>query len=366
VRLNFNRIIKSAHILTISLLFFASAHAQTQAGSALNVNAVYPIKSSESGQLQLSGEIESAQVASLSSLESGMVAAFFVEAGDVVEKGDVLLHLDSKLAELELNTATASLKAAEVREKEAKRLYEEVLALSKSEVVAQTLIAERAAALANAQAETMRASAQVDLQAEVVNRHRLIAPFSGVITMRNVDEGEWITSQTTVFELVNKDKLRLRLAIPQEHYTRLAKEAKTQPVRVQVKPDAGFEAFTAAVTRIVPNSNTVSRTFTVLVDLPPDTGLIAGMSARGTLSLLSEQSNKIILPRAALKRHPDGGSSVFKIENGKAVRVVTQVDLLPNNQIAVATTDSESLYIISGIELLSDGQAVQATTVEVN
>ncbi len=350
----------------MSLLVSGFSVAQVDDKSPLNINATYPEMVSQTALLPLSGSIESAQTSSLSALESGMVSELHVEIGDHVKRGDALLTLDSQLASLQLNSAQAEHKSALVNFAEATRLHEEVMALSQSQIVAQTLIAERAAAVSSAKAVVERTLAEVRLQQEIVNRHLVIAPFDGVITMRNVDIGEWITPQNSILELVDDNKLRLRLAIPQEYYSSLSTGADVSKVAVRIIPDSGVLPFTAMLTRIVPSSNTVSRAFTALIDIPSHSGLISGMSATGEISLSTQQTHKHILPRSALKRHPDGGSSVFRVENNKAVRVVTEVDILPDNKIAISSKVTSALYVISGIELLTDGVPVNVTIVESN
>ena len=191
----------------------SSLSAQTTA-----VDVFYPKPSTAYKTLKLTGTVEAAQNADLASLQAGVIEQLFVEVGDKVSKGQKLLALDATLAKLTLAETKASVDSSKVSLAEAKRLYQEVLALSKQQVVAQTLINERKAAVAAANAELARQTASLARQTELVNRHTLYAPFAGVIASRNADLGEWVTQQTSVFNLVEQDKLRLALAVPQEYY----------------------------------------------------------------------------------------------------------------------------------------------------
>ena len=143
--------------------------------------------------MYLTCNVEATRHANVAVMEPGSVAELYVDAGSEVKAGDKLLKLDSTLADLLLAQDKASLQAAKVAQQEAERLLDEVLALSKQQRVAKTLIEERRANLANARAELVRQQAAVSLQTEIVNRHTLYAPFSGVISNRKVDIGEWVT-----------------------------------------------------------------------------------------------------------------------------------------------------------------------------
>lgn len=343
------------------LLIGSPANAQSSQ-DAINVDVFYPKQVQNSQTLVLTGNVEAKQNAQLAPLEAGRVETLSVEIGDAVAIGQQLLTLDSKLAELQVQGALASVKAAEVNLKEAERLYQEVQRLAKQQVVAQTTIAERAAFLASTEAQLAMANASLSLQQERVNRHSLHAPFKGVIAQRNVDVGEWITQQTEVLSLVAQNDLRLTVAIPQQYYSKL--RAQTD-VTVKVIPDsASTQAFTAVISRLVPVSNVATRTFLAQIDLPNNNGLVAGMSARAEIAIPNTQQSTFTLPRAAIKQHPDGGSSVFVAENGIAKRVVTDYTTMPNNFVTINNQPASKAYIITGVELLQDGTPIIPNVVE--
>lgn len=348
-------------LTTFSWMLSFSAIAQSQQ-AAIQVDVIYPNLSQTTQNIMLTGTVEAKQRARLAPLEAGRVTKINVEIGDIVKTGQTLLVLDNTLAGLEVQGAKASLNAAEVNLQEANRLYKEILQLSKQKLVAQTLMSERAALLANAEAQLARAEATLSLQQELLNRHTLVAPFDGVIALRNVDTGEWVTQQTSVFTLVAQNELRLAVAIPQQYYGRLVSQSN---VPVNVLPDLiDTQPISATLSRLVAVSDALTRTFMAQIDLPANSGLVAGMSARAEISLPNTSQTNIILPRTAVKQHPDGGSSVFVVENGKAKRIITAYTSMSGNRVAISNQGVDLPYIVSAVELLKEGTSVLPNVVE--
>ncbi|MGK0382076.1 MAG: RND family efflux transporter MFP subunit [Flavobacteriales bacterium] len=363
---NMNRLLGRIRLLDVSVLIimlFATANYATAQSQQppINVDVFYPNPIQSNINIILTGTVEAKQRAQLAPLEAGRVKQLEVEIGDIVTKGQTLLSLDSKLAELEVLAAKASLMAIQVNLNEANRLYQEVLLLSKQQLVAQTLISERAALLANSEAQLANSQATLSLRHELLNRHTLQAPFAGVIAQRNVDLGEWITQQTPILTLVAQDDLRLTISIPQQYYSRLAKQLN---VSVKVVPDSvDAQSFSAVLNRLVPVSDPITRTFMAQIDLPKETDLVAGMSARAQISLPNTSQKTFMLPRSAIKQHPDGGSSVFIVKNGMAKRIITSYVQMSGNLVEISDHPVDLPYIVTGVELLKDGTPVTANTV---
>ncbi|MBQ4847699.1 efflux RND transporter periplasmic adaptor subunit [Pseudoalteromonas sp. MMG005] len=309
--------------------------------------------------IQLTGSIESAQHANIATMEAGSVSTLFVDVGTEVAKGDKLLQLNATLAKLELDQAKASLQAANIAKIEAERLLNEVVALSNRQSVAKTLIGERKANLANAQAELIKQQAAVSLQQELIQRHTLYAPFSGVIAKREVDIGEWITPQNSVLTLVGQSNLRLVLDVPQEYYTQMIQQPH---LSATVNADTlDSRAIDITVSRIVGVADPISRTFVVHVDLPSNnmaTGdFITGMSATAKIHMAS-QKNTVWLPKSAIKQHPDGGSSIFAIESGIATRYLVDIIESHADKVAVTGLNGTEHIVVSGVELLKNGSSL--------
>lgn len=345
-------------LTTLSLpLFSAFALADVKP-----VDVFYPDAETHQQTLLLSGSVEAVQHAQLASLQNGRVESLKVDVGDEVEAGQALLVLDATLAELALDEAKAALEVAKVNLKEAQRLYQELVNLSKQQLVAQTLLAERRAQFASAKAEVMRQRSTVALQQETVNRHTLYAPFTGIISARSADLGEWVTPQTSVLTLVQHNQLRLKIAIPQQYYALVSGK---KHVAVNIIPDVtGMGSIHVQMSRLVAVSDPQNRTLTAFVNLPASSGLIAGMSANAEVILPDSQQPLVWLPKTAIKRHPDGGSSVFAVNNNKVQRVLVEIVEQRNDKVAIFQNTPGRGYVVSGVELLQDGADVSVNVVK--
>lgn len=354
--------LQKKHLLAVLLLVgFSIPFSSTAYAQATKVDVIYPETSDNQQVLSLIGTVDAQQNAQLAPLQSGVVADLFVEEGDWVTKGQSLMALDAKLAELSLAQVEASLKAAQAAQKEAERLYHEVVDLSKRQLVAETLLAERQSALAVANANLNQTTAQLEQQKEVVSRHVLYAPFAGVIAARNIDVGEWVTQQTTTFTLVEQAKLRLRVSIPQEYASQLR---NNQDIKVVVVPDhSGAAEVAVKLDRLVKVAAGSSRTLTGLVDLPANPNWVAGMSARADIYLPTQSDNLVWLPKSAIKQHPDGGRSIFAIINKQAKRYIVTVVQQRGEQVAVSGVPQDLPIVSSGVELLQDGKPLEIGSV---
>lgn len=331
------------------------------AAEATKVDVFYPAVSHASQSLVLTGTVEAKQDAELAPLRSGVIAELFAEQGDRVEAGQKLMAMDAVLAELELQRYMAEVASAQAAKVEAERLYQEILGLSQKRLVPQTQREERRSAVAVADAEFKRAAALLELQQEILRRHVLYAPFSGVIAARNVDKGEWVTEQVSVFTLVEQQNLRLKLDIPQEYYGQLADQTDIDVILVPDFEDA--QPTQVTLSRLVSVVNNTSRTMTALVDLPDETLLVPGMSARAEVFLPKASHAVIWIPKSSIKQHPDGGSSIFTVEQSKAKRYLVEIVRQQQDKVAVKGAPEAEAIVISGVELLRDGTELEINKV---
>ena len=310
--------------------------------------------------LPLTGTVTSGRSAALSPRVSGLVSKVNVDAGDRVTAGDVLVELDPVLAKLALNRSQAALNESKVALQESIRLSDEARNLAKSKNIPETTVLSRIADVEMKTAAVARSEAEYKQQAEIVNRHTVIAPFNGAVSKKLTEVGEWVETTTPVIDLVATEFLRLDVQAPQEYAQMIHKDTS---VTVKFDTEPGQE-LTTKVSATVPVNNPDARTFLtrILFD-NTDYFITPGMSAQAIFNIQLEQE-ALQLPRDAIIQYPDGRSTVWVVSksNGQFIASEQQVQLgrnLSSNVIIRKGLNPGSVVVVSGNETLQEGQAVQ-------
>ncbi len=312
--------------------------------------------------IRATGGITSPRAALLSTAAGGLIARFAVDIGDVVATGDKLVELDADLARFELQGVRANLEETRNALQDARRRYQEAERLGGEQgVIAATEIESRRAEVAVLEASLAAAAARVSQYEEIVARHTVRAPFSGVVTERSAEVGEWVNPGDALLRLVATDNLQFDFRLPQADFRGLA---AGQPVTLSVDslPD---QEFPGRIVAIVPVSDPGDRTFLLRVvasDVVP-VGMMPGMSARMRIAV-DQGYTGVVVPRDAILRYPDGRTVVWVVEQQDA-RTVARERLVSLGQVFDGQVEVRSglqagrVIVVRGNEALRDGQSVE-------
>ena len=330
------------------------------AQDAAPVRVAKPAVGTVADVLTLTGTVTSARAAALSPRVSGLVSKVRVDAGSVVEAGDVLIELDDALARLELERVKAAVDEGRIRLEEAERVRDEARRLVADRNIPKSQADAAEAEVRIAAAAVARLAAERRQQEEIVARHRLLAPFAGVVSQKRTEAGEWVATGTPVLDLVAVAETRVDVQAPQELYEDLRKDG-----RVAVSLDAlPGDALDGRIAAIVPVKDPASRTFLVRVVVPDDGGqLTPGMSARVAFQL-DRSRGALTVPRDAVIRQPDGSALVWVVvdEGGRSVAAPRPVELgrPVGNTIEIRSgLDPQALVVTHGNETLREGRPVR-------
>jgi RND family efflux transporter MFP subunit len=337
-----------------ALLSLAVAEpARAQEGAPVVV--AMPERSEGAAPLRLIGTITPARFAALSPRVDGLVVTANAEEGHVAQEGDVLVMLDTTLAELRLAESRARLAEARTQHADALRLREEAERLGQN--IAQSTLQSRITAVQASGAVVSRLQAELQYQTELVARHAVLAPFDGVVVEKLTEVGEWAETGRPVLELLATDRLRLDLRAPQAHYQTI-RQLTAATVRLDALPE---QRFAARVVAVVPASDPDARTFLVRLLLDdPSNEIIAGMSAEASFTV-GQGAAVVAVPRDAVIRYPDGSTSVWVVEGERAhERQVTLGRALGDAVMVTAGLDGTLPVVVRGNETLAEGAAVRA------
>ncbi len=260
----------------------------------------------------VSGTVTSPQSAILSPSIGGLVEKTLVDAGDRVEKGSILVTLDNELARLTLERSIAEETQARIALDDARRRLAEAEDVGPKRGIAETEIKSLRAEVTRNEAALEAAVAAARQQDAVVRRHEVRAPFTGVVSRRLAQVGEWVNPGDGLVELVATEGLRFDFRVPQTYYARINDDTRVD-LTLDAVPD---EVATGRVQAVVPVKDPGARTFLlrVVTDSRHTLPVTPGMSARAALRIDTGRE-AVVVPRDALLLYPDGRRTVWVVES---------------------------------------------------
>ena len=258
------------------------------------VNVVHPVPTT-APTWTLPGNTQAIQDAIIYARVSGYLSKRYVDIGDPVKAGELLAEIQSPELDQQLGQARANLQQAH-KQLDLQRAnlvlaqatMERYKGADQEGAVAKEAVDQSVAAHSTAQASVAAAQATVESNESTVRQYeamtafeRVLAPFDGIVTQRNVDVGTLITAgsptnntsvaptsvtgaATGLFEVSQLDTLRVFVSVPQA-----AAGNVTPGLAVQVSARGTLTAPVAAtVTRTASALDPGSRTLLTEVDIP--------------------------------------------------------------------------------------------------
>jgi RND family efflux transporter MFP subunit len=345
------------------------------------------------------GNILAFETTNLYAKISGFLIDIQKDIGDPVAKDEVLARIsipeldkeldqkkalvvkaraDVKQADAAVLRAQADLKRTKSQSERLDLIRRTGGTLSKEDAEEARLGFEAAqASVAKAEADVEVAKARLQVaeadrqQVEAMLQYtKIVAPYKGVVTKRNLHTGAFTNAHTSeqplIFSIARTDKLRLTVDIP-ETDVRFLDVMHPEKHKVSVKLDAfPDKKFVWTLTRFAPVLNEGKKVRAEIhLDNPvPDPDdpsrriyLYPGMYAHAAV-ILQEKPGALTLPVACLSQD-DKGTYVYKVVNGKAKKQYVRIDL--NDGIKAEITlglAGDAVVIAGGKNIVRDGQAV--------
>ena len=296
------------------------------------------------------GTIAAVQGVTVSADLPGIVDRIAFESGRAVSAGDILVQLDTRQEQAQLAAAEAELELARLT-------FERMKGLVEQDAVSRAEFDDAATAQKQAEARIREIRATIE-------RKTIRAPFAGILGIREVNLGQYLTAGAAVVPLQSLDPIYVNFGVPQQ-YAGQMKMGRT--VRVTAS-DRGDAAYTGRVTAIDSVVDDTTRNVRVQATLRNAGGTLrAGMFVQ-TEVLIGASQSVIALPASAISYAPYGDSvfvvAELKDDQGKPYRGVRQqvVKLggTRGDQIAVLSgIDPGEEVVTSGVFKLRNGAAVQ-------
>lgn len=253
-------------------------------------------------EMVLTGNVEPYEQNIISPSMQLRIQKIFVEVGDPVRKGQLLVQMDpSQLVQTELQLTHL--------EKEFARL--------------DTL--HKAGSVSQQQVDQMRTELDVTRSAydNLKENTRLVSPLNGIVTSRNFENGDMFSmaTGTGILSVMQIDPVQVDIHIPEEFFP-LVENGMSVSMQLDVYPKAQFEG---EVFLKHPTIDPNTRTFTVETRFSnKDQKIRPGMFGR--VKMVFETLERVIVPDLAVQRQQGTNDKiVFVVEDGKVIRKVVEL-----------------------------------------
>ena len=285
----------------------------------------------------------------------GPIEDVYVEVGDFVKKGDVLLKIENDELEADKNNKegelSESLAKLELEEKKLERLK----SLMNSPSFKRAEYEDQINIVKAAEGNLIKITAQYNKAKIIYDDAILKAPYSGIISKRLVTKGNYVNTGTPVFEIVNNERFEIEANIPSDKIPLLNKKKEAEIIL----PDGKIlkSSFRSIVPKENPNTRTVIVRFKPLFD-QKKSNLLINQNMNLRIFLKSKKPIKTILKDALLIKN--GSTIVYVIEDNiaKLKTVKTGIPYQDSIEIIKGLNEGEKV-VTRGNERLRPNQKVQ-------
>jgi len=304
------------------------------------------------GRLQTVGSLTAVETVAVSTEVPGLIREINFASGQAVEEGDLLVQLNNAVDRAELEGLRAEAELARIEFERAENLLPR-RAISQSEYD-------------QARAELDNANAAVRTQEARIRQKSIRAPFSGLLGIRGVSVGEYLSAGTPIVQLRQLAPIYVDFTLPERFLPRL-EEGRTVTVAV----NAYDEVFRGEITAIDSGVDAGTRAIQVRATLAnADRRLRPGMFTE--VAVIEPQSREVVtIPRTAVSFNTYG-DFVFRInrtDNGlMAERLQVETGESRNGRVEVVEgLDAGERIVAAGLIRVRDGQPLGIDeTVELN
>lgn len=316
--------------------------------SALPVSVVVATPEKLENTISVTGSVLANETVALSPELAAMITRISFDEGQMVKKGQKLVYLNDEELRAQLERLNYTRKLLEESENRQRRLLER-------EAISQ---AEYDVAL-----NEMRTNlADIKVVEAQLAKSVIRAPFNGMIGLRQVSEGSYVTPADQIATLVSLDPVKLEFSVPERYANEVGIGDKISFTR----NEQGGEIRTADVYAMEPRINTETRTLTLrALSENKDRKLLPGMFVRINL-VLDVNENAIMIPAQAMIPEMEG-YKVYVVEEGKAVEKSVRTGVRTADRVEVIDGLQQGDSVLTtGILQVKAGTPVRVTEVKKN
>ena len=301
-------------------LFSEGADTSRQQGgfgnsSLLQVEAVELDYESIQDRIFTSGTIEANESVELSLESSGIVTDIYFEEGSRVRRGELLVKINDSELQAQLQRASFRLNLAEQREERQRRLLERG-GISQDDYDAtlnEVNVLRSELRLINAQ----------------IAKTEIRAPFNGIVGLKYVSPGSYISPNTRIASLQEIDPVKINFSVPERY---LAKISTDDQILFDVQ---GVDStFTGRVYAVEPRINAQTRTLQVRAISENDDGLLYPGAFANIELILEQIDDALMIPTIAIMPELNR-QKVYVVRDGTVEQVFINTGIRTSNKAQV-------------------------------
>lgn len=309
-------------------------------GPALPVEAMVVKPSKLDNKLIVTGTIMANESLELKSEISGKITSIAFREGSVVNKGNVLVQINDEEIKAQLQKQKYNQKLNEDNEFRQRKLLEKD-AISQEEYD-------------NALNRLNTTIADVQLLEAQLAKTKLSAPFDGIIGLRYISEGAYISPNTIIATLYNNSPAKIEFAVPSRYSAQVAVGKE-----ILFKIEGDTEQHKGRVYAIEPRIDQDTRTLKLRATADNRDGkLLPGQFVELEL-ILGTVNNALLIPTEAVVPE-QSGKKVFVLQKGQVQEVKVETGIRTNTDLEVTSgLQAGDTVLTTGILQLRNGMKVQ-------
>ena len=329
-------------VVLLCSIFSVSA----QANEGPLVEVVKPERSLMRDELVTFGSLRPDESVMIRPEIAGRVAQLHFREGQRVEAGALLVSLDDSIASAELAQAQANLNLAEKNFQRAQMLFKRG--------------ASNAQALDEANAEQQASRASLALSQARLDKTRILAPYDGVLGLRAVSPGDYLSEGQDIVNLEVLDPLKVDFRIPQKAVSQIRLK---QVIEISLDAYPG-ERFTGEIFAINPRLDEAGRSQAIRAHISNSEGRLSpGQFVRVSV-ILAERPNALLIPEEAIMPVGDKRLVNLVVEGKVELREVKLGKRLDGKVEVVEGLQGDETLISAGWQKVRAGARVRTKAVE--
>ncbi|HYM75009.1 MAG TPA: efflux RND transporter periplasmic adaptor subunit [Candidatus Dormibacteraeota bacterium] len=333
---------------------------ETERQTTPTVAVVHPLAEKPDEELVLPGSLQAFEESPIYARTSGYLVRWYKDIGSRVQEGELLAAIDTPEIDQELNQSRAARQQIVAQLELAKISADRWENLRKSDSVSAQEADQQISGYKQAQANLAAADANVRRLEQLEGFKKVYAPFSGVLTKRNVDPGALINAGAgaagrELFDIARVNPLRVYTSVPQA-YAPYIKVGASTTVTLQEFPG---QKFSAKVARTAESIDPNTRTLLTEVDVPNNSGKLLPGSFGQVHFAVGSNVDKVSVPVNAMLFRAEGPRlAVVGSDNKVQLRAINIGKDYGATLEILGGVSPEDQVIINPSDSLEEGQEV--------